>query len=84
MGWESWALGIFLIGIVAAVALPAYQDYSKRHIGPAAKENPATNWENGVIAQPQPEAKPDPNETTPTPVPQGYGEINEAQELAGC
>lgn len=77
------ALGIFLIGIVAAVALPAYQDYSKRHIGPAAKENPATNWENGVIAQPQPEAKPwELNYkpvTPPTPVPQGYGEINEAQ-----
>ena len=69
--------------IVAAVALPAYQDYSKRHIGPAAKENLATNWENGVIAQPQPEAKPwELNYkpvTPPTPVPQGYGEINEAQ-----
>lgn len=56
-GLGKAALGIFLIGIVAFVALRISGLRQETH-WTGSEENPATNWENGVIAQPQPEAKP--------------------------
>jgi hypothetical protein len=52
------ALGIFVVGILAAVVLPAYQDYTKRGIVPIATEPPTKNWENGVISESPATAKP--------------------------
>lgn len=49
-------LGIFLIGIMAAITLPQYQDYKRRASQQTFNDYP--NFENGVIAQPQPDTKP--------------------------
>ncbi|AOG21737.1 hypothetical protein [Acidovorax sp. RAC01] len=49
-------LVIFLIGIIAAVALPQYQDYKKRASQQSFNDYP--NFENGVITQPQSDTNP--------------------------
>ena len=76
------SIGIPTIVILAAVALPAYQDYTKPRTETIAKEHPPTNWENGVITPPQPDAKPwELNYKPATPTPQGYGDSNDVHGI---
>lgn len=70
--WAAYVFGaIPVIGIVAAVALPAYQDYSKRReVAATPAQVPpleVTDWDKGVIVAPttQVNATPSPSVASP-------------------
>lgn len=50
--WVIWVFGFVpIIGIVAAITIPAYQDYQKR-AAVQQTQSPAVDWDSGVITPP--------------------------------
>ncbi len=50
--WVIWVFGFVpIIGIVAAITIPAYHDYQKRAVAQQSQQ-PATDWEKGEMTPP--------------------------------